>query len=54
MLRLREKGISFGLALMLLFGICSPAAAAFEEKTSEAVAASAEYLLRKVPGDVKL
>ena len=33
---------------MLLFGICSPAAATFEEKTSEAVAASAEYLLRKV------
>ena len=48
MLRLKQKGMSFCLALILLFGICPPAAAASEEKTGEAVAVSAEYMLNKV------
>jgi len=48
MLRLKQKGMSFCLALILLLGIRPPAAAASEEKTGEAVAVSAEYMLNKV------
>lgn len=48
MLRLRQKGLSFCLVLILLFCMCAPAAAASKENLSEAVAASAGYMLNKV------
>ena len=48
MLRLRQKGLSFCLVLILLFCMCVPAAAASKEKLSEDVSASANYILNKV------